>query len=75
MVGRGGSGVGVVVGLLDLLERLLRRVLPQDGVLVLQLVDALHQFRNLLLQDLHLLSHREHQVGLNQILQTRHNAY
>lgn len=36
-VGLGCSGVGGVVGLLELLQRLLRGVLPQHHVLILQL--------------------------------------
>lgn len=68
-VGLGCSGVRGVVRLLELLQRLLRGVLPQHHVLILQLWDALHQLGDLLLQHLHLLTHSEHQVRLDQVLQ------
>lgn len=52
----------------QLRQGVLAGVRPQVRVLHLELVDPLHQFRDALLQDFHLLAHREHQVALNQIL-------
>ena len=44
-------------------------VAAQDLVLVLHGAHALHQLLDLLLEDLHLLPHRVHQVRLDQVLQ------
>lgn len=43
----------------------------QEGILTLQLRVFLHQLSNLLLQDLHLLSHSIHQMILHQVLLQR----
>lgn len=51
-------------------ECIWRRGRPQDGVLQLQLTVSRCQVFDLLLQQLHFLAHRKHQVTLNQILLT-----
>ena len=57
--------------MLELLERLRSGVLPEDVVLILQMLDTLHELPNPLLEDVHLLTDGEHQVGLDQVLGER----
>lgn len=68
VLGAGGRAVGGRLGgEQELLQGLLRRVRLEDRVLDLQLVDAVHQLGDLVLEHFHLLADGEHEVALDQV--------
>lgn len=70
---RGRRGAGLNLGL-ELGHLLRAGQCLQQSVLLLQLGVALNQLFDLLLQDLHLLTHSVHQVAFHQILTDRRTA-